>query len=271
MRHIPVRRAFIVPFVMAVSLFAGLNGRAQEVPGRHGRLFKPEDLGELEGPDRDAWQMPDAVMDALAIADGSAVADIGAGGGWFTVRLARRVGPNGIVYAQDVQGPMLEAIRRRVNREGLGNVRTVKGEFRDPRLPAGSVEAIVIVDVYHEFEAPEALLRHLAAALKPGGRIGVIEFSESGGGPGPPPDQRVKESSVTEQAAAAGLTLLRKETFLPFQYFLVFGKDSRAPAETRESPERRQDARRNAQLEQVGHDKRVEAGVERRRDPVPRR
>jgi ubiquinone/menaquinone biosynthesis C-methylase UbiE len=168
--------------------------------------------------------MPDAVMDALRIADGSHVADVGAGGGWFTVRLARRVGPNGVVYAEDVQTQMLEAIRRRVDREGLRNVRTVKGIRTDPRLPRQSVEAALIVDAYHEFDDPVAMLRGIAAALKPGGSLGVVNFNKSGGGPGPPTDERVDAARVIEEASAAGLTLRRQETFLPFQYFLVFGR-----------------------------------------------
>jgi ubiquinone/menaquinone biosynthesis C-methylase UbiE len=215
-----VAQAFFLALVFA-TLAATVTG--QERP-RHGRLFPPEDLGDLEGPDRDAWQMPDAIMDALRIADGSHVADIGAGGGWFTVRLARRVGPNGVVYAQDAQPQMLEAIRRRVAREGLRNVRTVRGFTADPRLPPRSVEAVLIVDAYHEFGNPVALLRGIAAALKPGGRVAVVDFDKTGGGPGPPSDERVDEARVIEEAKSAGLILLRKETFLPFQYFLVFGK-----------------------------------------------
>lgn len=216
---VPMRAA--TACVLLVLLAA--SSTAQERP-RHGRLFSPEDLGVLEGPDRDAWQMPDAIMDALGIADGAAVADIGAGGGWFTVRLARRVGPNGIVYAQDVQVPMLEAIQRRVDREGLKNVRTIKGEAGDPRLPPASVDVVLIVDSYHEFTDPVELLRHLAAALKPGGRIGVVNFTKRGGGPGPASEDRKDESQVIAEARAAGLALVRKETFLPFHYFLVLGR-----------------------------------------------
>ena len=216
-----------------VIMCASLAGLAwgQERP-RHGRLFPPEALGELEGPDRDAWQMPDAVMDAMGIADGSHVAEIGAGGGWFTVRLARRVGPNGLVYAQDVQPLMLEAIRRRIDREGLRNVRPVRGYSTDPRLPPESVEAVFIVDAYHEFSNPDAMLRGVAAALRPGGRLGVVDFTKAGGGPGPAPDERVDEARVVDQATAAGLRLLRKETFLPFQYFLVFGRGDDASGST---------------------------------------
>jgi ubiquinone/menaquinone biosynthesis C-methylase UbiE len=210
-------------WLVTICATAVMTASAQERP-RHGRLFPPEELGDLEGPDRDAWQMPDAVMDAVQIADGSHVADIGAGGGWFTVRLARRVGPNGVVYAQDVQAQMLEAIRRRVDREGLRNVRTVRGDAADPRLPPASVEVVLIVDAYHEFTNRAAWLGRLATALKPGGRVGVLDFNKAGGGPGPPIDERVDEATVIKEANAAGLRLVQKETFLPFQYFLVFGR-----------------------------------------------
>jgi SAM-dependent methyltransferase len=223
-----------------IVLCLGTAPSAQEP--RHGRLFPPEDLGDLEGPDRDAWQMPEAIMDALGIADGSRVADIGAGGGWFTVRLARRVGPNGTVYAQDVQPQMLEAIRRRVDREGLRNVRTVRGDSVDPHLERGSVEAILIVDAYHEFrENGPALLKHLAAALGPGGRLGLIEFTKGDGGPGPPAEDRIAESRVIADAEAAGLTLARRETFLPFQYFLIFERAELpgGSTEARKAPQRR--------------------------------
>jgi ubiquinone/menaquinone biosynthesis C-methylase UbiE len=264
-----------VAWVWAILLASAVLSATQERP-RHGRLFPPEDLGVLEGPDRDAWQMPDAVMDALGVADGSSVADIGAGGGWFTVRLARRVGPNGTVYAQDVQPQMLEAIRRRVEREGLRNVRTVKGDAANPHLPPSSVDAIIIVDAYHEFENPVALLGHLARALKPGGRLGVVNFTKEGGGPGPPAEERVEEGRVVREAALAGLTLLRRETFLPFQYYLIFVRNGEtAPAltstaaETGESPERGQHGRGEAELDQVGGNKRHQPELERRSQPVP--
>ena len=106
--------------------------------------------------------------------------------------------------------------------EGLRNVRTVKGITTDPRLPRQSVEAALIVDAYHEFGNPVAMLRGIAAALKPGGSLGVVNFNKSGGGPGPPTDERVDATRVIDEARAAGLTLRRRETFLPFQYFLVF-------------------------------------------------
>src|SRR5450759_2902921 len=115
--------------------------------------FPPQDLGLLEGPDRDAWQRPDQIMDALLIGEGSVVADLGAGGGWFTLRLARRVGPNGLVYAEDIQPQMIEAIQQRLRGENLQNVRPVLGTPSDPRLPSG-LDAALIVDAYHEMDDP---------------------------------------------------------------------------------------------------------------------
>ena len=195
---------------------------AQEV---HGRLFPPQDLGLLEAPDRDAWQKPEQIMDALAVADGSTVADIGAGAGWFTIRLARRVGPHGTVYAQDVQRQMLEAIRRRVSREGLRNVETRLGEGSTPNLPAAALDAILVVDVYPEVTDRIPFLRNLTAALKPNGRIGIVNYKPGSGGPGPVGDEGVRvESAVVEaDAAAAGLRVMSRAQ-LPFQYLLVLGR-----------------------------------------------
>ena len=127
---------------------------------------------------------------------------------------------------------MIEAIRRRVDRDGLKNVRTVKGEELDPQLPGESVDAILVVDTYHEFRNRLEILRHLGAALRSAGRIGLIEFKKDGGGPGPPTDERLDEATVIKEAERAGLRLIRKETFLPFQYLLVLGRAS-GPAETR--------------------------------------
>jgi predicted methyltransferase len=191
---------------------------------RHGRLFPPADLGLLEGPDRDAWQQTGRIMDALGIADGAVVADIGAGGGWFTVRLARRVGPNGIVYAEDVQRQMIDAIDRRVQRENFANVRTVLGRDDDPRLPRAALDAVLIVDAYHEVQDRVSLLRNIGTSLKGGGRLGIVDFKSDGGGPGPPLDERIDPAMVIRDAESAGLRLLAHETFLPYQYLLVFGK-----------------------------------------------
>jgi len=207
--------------VCAMAAFAAGQTPAQQ--GQHApRLFQPQNLGQLEGPDRDLWQKPEQIMDALGIADRSVVADLGAGGGWFTIRLARRVGPQGLVYAQDVQREMLDATSRRALKEGLTNVRPVLGTATDPRLPA-PVDAVLIVDTYHEMDDPVKLLGNLRRALKPTGRVGIVDYRKDGYGPGPELEDRVDPEVIVRDATAAGLRLLRRETFLPYQFLLVFG------------------------------------------------
>lgn len=165
-------------------------------------------------------------MDALGIADGSRVADLGAGGGWFTIRLARRVGPNGVVYAEDIQPQMLESIKRRVEREQLQNVRTLLGQSEDPNLPAGELDAVLIVDTFNAFEQPVVVLSHVRESLRRGGRVGIIEYKKDGHGPGPAMEDRVDPQVVIDAAAAAGLRLARREDFLRYQYMLVFDRPS---------------------------------------------
>lgn len=219
-------RVVATAVVLATCLHAAPDAQ-RAAAGRSGQLFPPQDLGLLEGPDREAWQKPDEIMDVLGIADGAAVADIGAGAGWFTIRLARRVGPNGVVYAQDVQPQMLAATRRRVSREGLRNVETRLASEQSPNLPARGLDAVLVVDVYSEVGVDErvAFLRNLAAALKPGGRIGIVNYRPGRGGPGPAPSEgaRVDGTSVEKDAQAAGLRVLTRQD-LPYQYLLVLGR-----------------------------------------------
>ena len=211
------RHALAVLGLLAV--LAGATPHAQ-----HTRLFRPEDLGELEAPDRDEWQRPVEIMDALGVAEGSIVADLGAGSGWFTIRLAGRVGPNGHVYAEDIQKPMIQAIKVRVDRLGLTDrVTPVLGTAIDSKLPV-PLDAVLIVDAFHEMEQPVALLRNVAAKLKPDGRIGIVQFTKEGGGPGPAMEDRVDPEEVIRVANTAGLVLRSRETFLKYQYMLVFEK-----------------------------------------------
>ncbi|MEN3337812.1 MAG: hypothetical protein V7647_1488 [Acidobacteriota bacterium] len=160
-------------------------------------------------------------MDALGVGEGVVVADLGAGSGWFTIWLAGRVGPNGVVYAEDIQRQMIDSITRRVERLGLKNVKPVLGTTTDPRLP-GPVDAVLIVDSYHEMEQPVALLKNVARLLKPGGRIGIVNFTKDGGGPGPEIEDRVDPERVIADARAAGLALQSRPTFLKYEYMLVF-------------------------------------------------
>ena len=211
--------AAIMVCIAAVALAA----QAQKPPKPRRGLFPPLNLGVLEGADREQWNKPDQVMDALKIADGSQVAEIGAGGGWFTVRLAHRVNQRGVVYAEDVQPEMIEAIRRRVQRENLTNVRTVLGTTKDSRLPHG-LDAILINWAYSEMENPVAVLKDAAQSLKPQGRIGIVDFAPGAGGPGPAPEQRVDQETVVRHATSAGLQVISRETIPPFMFMVILGR-----------------------------------------------
>jgi predicted methyltransferase len=214
------RLATVVLLLTAMTMAIGA-----QIAAPHPRLFPPESLGLLEGPDRDAYQRPDQIMDALQIGENSVVADVGAGGGWFTVRLALRVkGPSGRVYATDVQQKMIQAIERRLKREALSNVTLVLGTQTESKLPVGALDAVLIVDAYHEMEQPVTLLRNLGKSLKPNGLLGIVNYKKDGGGPGPEMDERVDAEQVIRDARAAGLELKKREdSLLRYQYLLTFG------------------------------------------------
>lgn len=213
----------VICAIVGISAGPSQSTRAGQSAKQKGRLFQPVDLGLLEAPDREEWQKPDQIMDALRAAEGSTVAEVGAAGGWFTMRLARRVGPNGVVYAEDIQPQMVDGVARRAQRENVPWVRPILGSATDPRLPPG-IDAILIADVYHEVEDPVALLSNAARSLKPQGLIGVVDFLPGGGGPGPAPEERPDPNAVIQAARAAGLQLAKREDIPPFMFLLLFAR-----------------------------------------------
>lgn len=138
------------------------------------------DLGIFEDPNRDKLLQTERVLDTLHLHAGSSLADIGAGGGWFSVRAARRVGPGGHVYAEDINEHAIDTIRARAEKEHQPQITTVLGTPDDPRLPADSVDAAIMLRVYHEIAHPKLVLGALHAALRPGGRFGVVDHPGHG-------------------------------------------------------------------------------------------
>lgn len=224
--------ARISPIALLVLSVAAAAAAQQAKPNT--RLFGTQDLGLLEAPDRDQWQKPDQIMDAIGVAEGSVVAELGAAGGWFTLQLAERVGPNGRVYAEDIQSAMLEGISRRMLSQNITYVKTVLGTATDPHLPPG-LDAALISDAFHEMDIPEdpklvvTLLRNVAQSLKPQGRLGIVDWTPGDGGPGPEAKQRADPKRMIEVARAAGLQLIKREDFPPFVFLLVFGRASAKP------------------------------------------
>jgi ubiquinone/menaquinone biosynthesis C-methylase UbiE len=173
----------------------------------------------FDDPSRDAWQKPHRVIETLALEPDAAVADIGAGTGYFAVRLARFL-PQGRVYAVDIEPDMVTYLADRAKREGLDNVTAVAGAPDDARLP-GKVDLVIMVDTYHHIGQREAYFRKLAQWFKPGGRVAIIDFNAKSK-IGPPPAQRIASKRVTAEMAKAGYRLQGEHRFLPNQYFLVF-------------------------------------------------
>ena len=136
------------------------------------------DLAIFEGPERAQKLQVERVMDLLGIKRGTHVADIGAGSGWFTVRSARRVGNEGVVYAVEINPKYVRHIKRRAKREKLGNIRTILGKPDDPLLPRNSIDAVLLLKTYHEIAHPIAFLRRLRPACRPGARLGIIDRTE---------------------------------------------------------------------------------------------
>jgi len=192
---------------------------------RHGRHGNPADLAlmlkrQLD-PARAAWQKPDRLVAALGLHRGQVVAELGSGPGYFTLRLARAVGPSGRVYAVDPEPAMLQALRERLERSGLRNVTPILGMGDDPLLPPGSCDLALIVNAYHHFADGRALLRRLTRALRPRGRVVNVDWALRETPVGPPLERRVAPETFIRAARGAGLRLIRARDLLPHQYFLV--------------------------------------------------
>jgi SAM-dependent methyltransferase len=189
------------------------------------RFDDPDHYAKLfDDPARDSWQLPARVIDTLALPATSSIADIGAGTGYFSIRLARAV-PRGVVYAVDIEPAMLGHIRKRAAAEGLQNVITVHGSSANPTLPK-PVDLVIVVDTYHHLPSRVTYFRDLGKSLAPGGRVAVIDFRKDAPD-GPPPEFRFEADHIIREMAEAGYRLDARHDFLPRQHFLVFSAGPR--------------------------------------------
>jgi predicted methyltransferase len=177
------------------------------------------DLSIFDSPGRDEKLHIDRVMDVLGISPGRTVADIGAGGGWFTVRAAKRVTEKGTVYAVDINPEAIRYIESRARKEELHNIKTILSKADDPSLPPNTVDAVLLLKTYHEVEKPVTLLEKLRPALRAGAKVGVIDRNGNGENHG------VSRDIVVHEAEQAGYALLSQDDFVKsdgMDYFLVF-------------------------------------------------
>jgi predicted methyltransferase len=184
----------------------------------------------LERPGRVEAERPDEVIATLGLQPGDVVADVGCGTGFFTRRLARAVGAEGIVYAVDVQPEMLERLRANAAQAGLDNIRPLLGSQDDPQLPPGEVDWILLADVYHEMQEPAVMLARLRASLAPGGRVALLEYRLEGDTAAHiRRDHRMSPEQVLAEWEPAGFRLADLLEFLPSQHFFVFEKADDEP------------------------------------------
>ncbi len=233
MQYCPgVRARFLVTSVLVLAVAASVTIVAiAQAPGTHpisGRTFAQvmgfQGATWLDREERDIEEAPDEAVNALGLKAGMTVADVGAGSGYMTVRMARRVGPAGRVYAEDIQPQMIDLLTKRIARDRITNVVPVLGLVDDPKLPEGALDLILLVDVYHEFSEPQKMLRGLRASLKPGGRLVLLEYRKEDPKVPIREDHKMSVAEARLEIEAEGFTLSRVDARLPRQHILIFSR-----------------------------------------------
>ena len=218
----------LTAWLVAAFLTAFVSAQAPGVHPISGRVYAQvmgwQGTPWLERPERLEEEEPDTALDVLKIAKGSTVADVGAGSGYMTLRLASRVGPEGKVYANDIQPQMLQILQRRVDRAQVTNVVLVQGALDDPKLPAAAMDLELMVDVYHELSEPQKMLRGLRASLKPDGRLALLEYRKEDPSIPIKPDHKMSVQEAKVEVEAEGFLLAQVDESLPRQHILVFKK-----------------------------------------------
>jgi ubiquinone/menaquinone biosynthesis C-methylase UbiE len=218
-------RAALVFLVLATSAVVAQQPGVHPVSGRvYARTMGVEGAPWLERRERESEEEPDLALRLLRIRRGATVADVGAGSGYFTVRLAKIVGPMGKVYASDIQAGMLTLLQQNAARTKVDNVIPVLGTFDDPRLPADSLDLVIMVDVYHEFSQPQKMLQRIREALKADGRLVLLEYRAED--PNVPilRDHKMTKSQVKQEVEHEGFKQSRVYDDLPWQHLFIFTK-----------------------------------------------
>jgi len=213
-------------FVILLLSLAPWLGRAEDVhPITHRRIAQVMGVGGadwLVRPEREAEEHPDQALDLLKIPKGAGAADIGAGVGYFTWRLAERVGPSGVVYGEDIQPQMIALLNKNMRDRKIGNVRAVLGAIDDPKLPKESLDLVLLVDVYHEFSEPEKMLDRIRESLKPGGRLVLLEYRAEDPAVPIRPEHKMTVKQVRDEVEPEGFRFDQAIEKLPQQHIIVF-------------------------------------------------
>ena len=226
MRKTSAQTALASVFALAMALtLAAQQAGVHPLSGRRfAQTMSVEGADWLDRSERDLEENPDRAIDVLKLEKGSTVADVGAGSGYMTVKLAKKVGPQGKVYANDIQQGMLDLLSKRVTKSKLTNVSTVLGTQDDPKLPADALDLVIMVDVYHELSQPQVMLRHIRDSLKPGGRLVLLEYRKEDPDIPIRPEHKMSVADAKLEVEAEGFKLTKTNEDLPRQHILIFTK-----------------------------------------------
>ena len=209
--------------IVCLTTFAGALQARHPLSGRTiAGVMGHQGAAWLERPEREAEEAPSKAIAALNIRPGQVVADIGAGSGYYSVRLARAVGPTGRVYATDIQPEMLTLLKKKVDADKFANIELVLGTETDTRLPDGAIDLAVMVDVYHELSQPQAFLKSVRRALKKNGRLVLIEFRKEDPRVPIREEHKMSIAEARQELEAEGFTFDRVIDVLPWQHILIF-------------------------------------------------
>ena len=209
----------VARLVVALALLACYPGQ-QHAERKPANVISPAGAAWLERSTREEEERPEIVIRTMKLKDGDTVADIGAGTGFYTRRLARAVAPRGVVYANDVQGEMLDLLEAKARDENITNIVPVVGAEADPKLPDGKFDWILMVDVYHEFQQPKPMLAAIKRALKPGGRVALVEYRETT--TQIRAEHRMSKEQVLREWLPEGFELVEIVEEMPMQRLYVF-------------------------------------------------
>jgi SAM-dependent methyltransferase len=221
------RAGFVaVGLILALASVAiGFQTRTHPLTGRRiAGVMGPAGADWLDRKERSEEERPDLALDSLALTTGMVVADVGAGTGYMSLRMAKRVGPSGKVYAEDIQPEMLALLKRMQAKLKITNVETVLGTSSDARLPTGAIDLELLVDVYHEFSEPTKMLDSLRSALRPEGRLVLLEYRKEDPKIPIRPEHTMTVQEVKTELGAAGFRMDRVIETLPLQHILIFKK-----------------------------------------------
>ena len=223
-----IARRYLASALWIWFCILAFRGSAQSVHPSTGRHI-PQVMGVggadwLDREERAREEQPEKALAALSLHPGMMVGDVGAGTGFYSIRIARRIAPGGIVYANDIQPGMLVRLRANADEEGVRNIQTVLGSDRDARLPPGKLDLIVLVDVYHEFSQPRSMLDSMRAALRPGGRLVLLEYRKEDANVPILPAHKMSVKEVRMEVTPAGFSFVKVVDTLPMQHMIFFEK-----------------------------------------------